>query len=439
MSAETAEVGAATAEPALQPPPGEVVTPPEPDAGADWQQEETELVRAAKEAAVGEPEAAPAGVRAPLGIPSVRDEPGRTRGRRSSRRAAETPLIPSLREEVGQESRRKLPGWARLLIGLAVVLVLIAGGVYVAYLFGVLPAALEPVVYGILPPRVVSYDEYLAQAVAEGEITPTPAPTPTPTLTPIPAPSTPAEALPLPANPTAGEQWTRPKDAMRMVFVPDGEFTMGSDAGGADEQPVHLVVLDAFWIDETEVTNTQYRWCVESGECSAPTTCDFGAAPYEDVTLRNHPVVCVDWAGAQAYCEWVGGRLPTEAEWEFAARGPAVSTYPWGDLEPSCDVARYAACEEGTIEVGELSGGASWVGALDMAGNVWEWTGDWYARKFYDGSPGDNPTGPESGTDRALRGGGWYFDERYMRSAGRYKLPPMQRLDYVGFRCVYVP
>ena len=411
-----------------------VVEPAAPIAAPDWKQQEIEAVRAAKAAATpADVGSATPVTPALLGIPSVRDEPKDRKRRPRAERAAPSRAIPPVRE--AEVKRPRLPAWARVLAGLGVVVILLGVGGYLAYIYGFLPAFLVPYARMILPPVVVSYDDRMAGTGAEG----TPTPTPMPTPTPIPIPTTPADALVPPAGAAAGKVWTRPADAMAMVFVPAGEFAMGSDLGADDEQPVHAVALDAFWIDETEVTNTQYRWCVESGNCSAPTTCDFGAAPYEDVTLRNHPAVCVDWEGAQAYCEWAGGRLPTEAEWEYAARGPAASVYPWGDIEPSCMVARYAACDQGTAEVGEMPDGASWVGALDMAGNVWEWVADRYARKYYDTSPGENPTGPEAGSDRVLRGGGWYFDDRYMRSAGRYKLPPVQRLDYVGFRCVYVP
>jgi formylglycine-generating enzyme required for sulfatase activity len=342
-----------------------------------------------------------------------------------------------VREE--ETERRRMPGWARALIGIAVVVILLGVAAYFAYLYGLLPPFLEPYARMILPPTTISYEEYTGGSAASGEATPTPEPTPTPTPTLIPNPTMPAEALTPPRDAALSDVWVRPTDAMPMVFVPAGEFRMGSELGGSDERPQHAVALTEFWIDQTEVTNTQYRWCVESGECRAPTTCDFGAAPFEDVLRGDHPVVCVDWEGAQAYCAWAGGRLPTEAEWEYAARGPESSVYPWGDLEPTCALARYASCEEGTMETGEIEDNASWVGAHDMAGNAWEWVADWYDRTYYSESPGQDPTGPESGSDRVLRGGGWYFDTRYMRAAGRYKLPPGQRLDYVGFRCVYVP
>ena len=122
-----------------------------------------------------------------------------------------------------------------------------------------------------------------------------------------------------------------------------------------------------------------------------------------------------------------------------STRGPAGTTYPWGESDPTCTLAQYADCEGGTVAAGGRPEGASWCGALDMAGNVWEWVADWYGPNYYDESPSENPTGPESGQNRVLRGGSWCCDERYTRGAGRYKLPPVHRIDYVGFRCVVVP
>ena len=417
-----------------------IPAPPAPGRAPDWIEEETVLVRAAKAAAepavaqVAEP--APA-ARAPLGIPSVRDEPAKKRRRRRAAPGESGVHIPSVKED--ESKRRKMPAWAWVLIGLAALIVIVGVGGYFAYLYGILPPFLEPYARMILPPVVAGSEGYTGAPAADGTVVATPTPMPTPTPTPIPSPTPAADALVPPADGDVGDTWTRPGDAMTMVYVPAGEFQMGSTDGDTDEQPLHAVMLDGFWIDETEVTNTQYRWCVEAGDCPEPTTCDWGAAPFEDLTKTNHPVVCVNWEGAEAYCEWVGGQLPTEAEWEYAARGPAGSVYPWGDLEPSCNLGQYASCEEGTVKVGDLSDGASWCGALDMAGNAWEWVADRYGRTYYGDSPGENPTGPEAEADRVLRGGGWYFDARDMRAAGRYKLPPAQRLDYVGFRCIVVP
>jgi formylglycine-generating enzyme required for sulfatase activity len=185
-----------------------------------------------------------------------------------------------------------------------------------------------------------------------------------------------------------GPTQTRNSDGMVMVYVPSGTFLMGSNNGEADERPVHEVTLNGFWIDRTEVTNEQYAQCVNAGQCSPPTyagskTRDeyFGKSEYV-----NYPVIFVEWVDAANYCRWVGAQLPTEAQWEYAARGPDAKEYPWGnEFDParlnSCDIncSRPEADRTGndtfpdTSPVGSFPNGASWVGALDMAGNVWEW------------------------------------------------------------------
>ena len=201
----------------------------------------------------------------------------------------------------------------------------------------------------------------------------------------------------------------RPIDKMQMVYVPAGEFLMGSlpDTGNSSERPQHVVYLDSYWIDRTEVTNAQYRLCVNAGICSAP-----GCWKEKDFSDDDQPVVCVDWVQAHTYCQWAGVRLPTEAEWEKAARGLDGRTYPWGEQPPSC---LYAVMNEGgkgcgaekPWPVGSKLKGASPYGALDMAGNVWEWVADWYAADYYQDSPVRNPAGPSSGLDKVLRGGSW--------------------------------
>ena len=276
-----------------------------------------------------------------------------------------------------------------------------------------------------------------------------------------------------------GDTRTRPTDGMVMVHVPAGEFPMGSSddhlAQLCDkldceeelpvhaEQPEHLVALDGFWIDQTEVTNAHYRQCVEAGVCQAPTSCDEGEGEptYEDASKANHPVVCVNWHGAQAYCEWAGGRLPTEAEWEYAARGEQGAIYPWGDTWPDTpDSARLNFCDvncpkswkdtefndgyEITAPVGSFPDGASWCGAQDLAGNVAEWVGDWYQEDYYYVSPSINPLGPESGIYnpqyegpvKVRRGGGWDYDWFLVRAAFRSIDPPDARESDLGFRCV---
>jgi formylglycine-generating enzyme required for sulfatase activity len=134
-------------------------------------------------------------------------------------------------------------------------------------------------------------------------------------------------------------------------------------------------------------------------------------------TALDRPVVMVTWHGAAAYCEWAGGRLPTEAEWEYAARGPKGNLYPWGDAPPTCDLANYGDCSRVLVQAGSRPAGASWCGALDMAGNVWEWVADWFGS--YSGLAQENPTGPASGDVPVLRGGGWHSPRRELRAAYR--------------------
>jgi formylglycine-generating enzyme required for sulfatase activity len=220
------------------------------------------------------------------------------------------------------------------------------------------------------------------------------------------------------------------KDNSVMVYVPEGEFIMGSDER-SDEQPEHIVYLDAFYIDKTEVTNAQYRKCVEAGACYKP----FNTIYYDKADYAQHPMVYVGWNDADAYCGWAGKRLPTEAEWEKAARGTDGRTYPWGE-GIDCDHAQYSECGERTVPVGSKPKGVSPYGALDMAGNVYEWVADWYEEDYYSQSPGRNPPGPDSGKGPVLRGGAWGVEANYVRCATRrFRYYPDTRSDYVGFRC----
>jgi serine/threonine-protein kinase len=228
---------------------------------------------------------------------------------------------------------------------------------------------------------------------------------------------------------------TRPVDGMVMVYVPGGTFPMGSTEkepeANADEMPRHMVTLDAFWIDRTEVTNAQFvEFLNQHGKNSPQGTrmiaLDEGYTQIsqegdEFVTTKaalDRPVVMVTWHGAAAYCRWAGGRLPTEAEWEYAARGPEGNPYPWGSEPPSCDLANHGTCVGVPVNVGSRPAGASWCGALDMAGNVWEWVGDWFGP--YQDLPQANPTGPATGEVPVLRGGGWHSPRRELRATYRH-------------------
>lgn len=231
-------------------------------------------------------------------------------------------------------------------------------------------------------------------------------------------------------------------DGMKMVYVPEGTFIMGSDDhdAGEDEKPVRNVRLDAFWIDKYEVTNGQYERCVAAGVCTMPSETKSAKQDsyYGNVEFENHPVIYVNWHQAQIYCQWVGGDLPTEAQWEKAARGEDGNKYPWGNESPNSSYANYDNNEGDTTAVGTYSGGRSVYGAMDMAGNVWEWVRDWYQNK-YDAHETDNPTGPSGGTYRVLRGGSWYDISRNIRSSLRYYYYPSSTYDLIGFRCVSSP
>jgi formylglycine-generating enzyme required for sulfatase activity len=258
---------------------------------------------------------------------------------------------------------------------------------------------------------------------------------------------------------TANDEWTtviQDFDSVEMALVPAGCFMMGSaedeidsvfemckEARGEgscdrgrfdDEKPQHKICFDEpFWIDVYEVTNAQYGEA--SPDCTAYSSDD------------DQPRICIDWHDSQAHCESRGARLPTEAEWEYAARGPDGSVYPWGN---TFDGSRLNFCDTNclhghsdksaddgyanTAPVGTYPGGASWVGAYDLSGNVWEWVNDWYAAS-YPAEAQVNPTGPGSGELRVMRGGSWGDALDFARAAERGRDTPGGRSDGIGFRC----
>jgi formylglycine-generating enzyme required for sulfatase activity len=284
-----------------------------------------------------------------------------------------------------------------------------------------------------------------------------------------PSPSTPpqvgdAELIPLPGG-----------SEIERVFVPAGSFRMGSQTGDrADEQPAHRVALDAFWMGRQEVTNSQ--WAAFTAYTGHATTAEQEGGGYNFIEgervlveganwqhpqgpgsdiegLHDHPVVLASWADAAAYCAWVGGRLPTEAEWEYAARGEEALRYPWGNTFDGgktnfCDRNCPSEAADGgwddgyefTAPVDAYAEGVSWVKALNMAGNVWEWVYDWYKEDFYrdEVEPVENPTGPTKSTRyRVLRGGGWSSRADGVRSSIRHYFPPDRPDDVTGFRCAW--
>jgi serine/threonine protein kinase/Tol biopolymer transport system component len=251
-----------------------------------------------------------------------------------------------------------------------------------------------------------------------------------------------------------GSTQVSPKDNMVVVYVPAGVYQVGNLAGEADEQPPHMVTLDAFWMDQTEVTNAMYAtllndwrpatkdldmWLDTGDEDCQLTQVDEIWQPKDG--FGDYPVVEVSQYGAAAYCEWAGGRLPTEAEWEAAARGGLVDkNYPWGDESPVCDLgtqngAQYGACGQQTVPVKSFL--PNGYGLFDMAGNVWEWVSDRYASDYYATSPTSNPQGPDQGDMRVLRGGSWYYDSGTLWVSDRIKYLPEVALNNIGFRCVF--
>ena len=227
-------------------------------------------------------------------------------------------------------------------------------------------------------------------------------------------------------------------DGMVLVYVPAGEFTMGADDSGfIDAQPVHIVYLDAFWIDQTEITNAMYARCVEAEACEPPSHVwsNVRASYYENSRYDNYPVVFVDWYRADAYCKWAGRRLSTEAEWEKAARSIDGRQYPWGGNLVDCTLVNSCGCSSDTTAVGTFLSGASPYGALDMAGNAWEWVADWYNEYYYANSQGQNPLGPSTGEFRILRGGSWGHDTQRVSVTYRRAISPTDGGHHIGLRC----
>jgi eukaryotic-like serine/threonine-protein kinase len=220
-----------------------------------------------------------------------------------------------------------------------------------------------------------------------------------------------------------------------MAYVPESFFPMGNDRGSVDERPIHFVNVDAFYMDKYEVTNGLYKACVEARVCQrVKTNSATRRSYYDDRHYVRFPVIFVDWNMAQSYCEWRGARLPTEAEWEKAARGASNFAYPWGD-DIDCNLANYGNCLGDTSGATIYDLGQSQFGIYNMAGNVWEWVSDWYSDTYYRSSPQDNPQGPERGTEKVLRGGSWKDNYVEIQSVNREAQNPAYSSSAIGFRC----
>jgi len=279
--------------------------------------------------------------------------------------------------------RPGLPGWAWFALGLGLVAVVGAAAL----------AALWPRLNPPEPPVIIITATPPATAIVQLS-----------TATTAPEATAPAEAAP-PTRLAA-------KDGMPQVFVPAGEFLFGSNFSKQ--------TLPAFWMDQTEVTNAMYARCVDDGACRPPAgkASETRGAYYGNPTFDSYPVVYVDWSDADAYCRWAGRRLPTEAEWEKAARGVDGRTYPWGEAAPQPDSANYGRLVGDTTAVGAYLRGASPYGVLDMIGNVVEWVDDWHSEGY-----------------RLLKGGSWVTDANGLKAWGRFGSRPTNRYADYGFRC----
>lgn len=286
----------------------------------------------------------------------------------------------------------------------------------------------------------------------------TPLPPPASVATPDLAAIQTHTTQPQPTNtalPASGAVDKNPVDDATIIYIPAGEFSMGlteaqigdlvnicADCNSSDfgpSKPVHKVYIDAFWIYRTETTNGMYALCVAAGSCHAPAQTGSETRPdyWDNPLYTDYPVVYVDWFAADQYCRWAGGRLPTAAEWEKAARGADGRLFPWGNAAPTANLANTKGVMGDTTPVASYPQGGSVYGVQDMAGNVWEWVADWYEADYYAFSAAENPLGPASSSRgrRVGRGGSWYWAGGYASSAYHDWWEPGKIDNGVGFRC----
>jgi serine/threonine-protein kinase len=328
-------------------------------------------------------------------------------------RRSEIPTVPP----PAVRSNKTLPVLL-VVVGLFVLAAIAGGGYWVLTRPGIFAPVATPTQQQVLPSPTT-------------EVIP-PTQTPEPTATNTPEPSAPTEP------PVQTE--IKDKRNVPMVLIPAGEFTMGSDdTGDVGSRPAHEIYLDAFYMDKYEVTNEMYDACVYAVECRKPQ--QGGSATrntyFANPVFANFPVLYVDWKMANAYCAWRGARLPTEAEWEKAARGTDARLYPWGNQEPDCSLANKVGCVADTTPVDQHKDGLSPYGVFGMSGNVWEWTSTLF--KAYPYEADDGREDPEEKGDRIARGGSWHVfggNSGNVRADTRLKLDPAYYGGYVGFRCV---
>ena len=340
----------------------------------------------------------------------------------SARKAA---LEKEEREAKSKKQREFIPAnFLKFNMGGIVLFVLIFGGLSLNYLINNLPITTPTVSF---PKDTATPESPTSTSVS---FTSTPQPTETPSPTSI---------LDI------GRTEISAMDGMTLLYVPEGEFLMGSTAADSladsDEKPQHSVMVDAFWIDQTEVTNAMYAKCAVANQCDPPdkkvsyTRSNY----YGNSEFDNYPVIYVSWNDALAYCSWAGRELPTEAQWEKAARGTDGRIYPWGNETPSSKLLNYNGSD--TTVVKNYPNTKSFYGTYDMAGNVWEWVNDWYQSDYYVtlGDNVSNPQGPASGDVRVLRGGSWLNYSGSVRSANRSRFDPTNTVNDIGFRCSRSP
>ncbi len=284
----------------------------------------------------------------------------------------------------------------------------------------------------------------LASPIATESETAEPSPSATPvtgTPTALPTGLPTAETTPTPPpspNPTPRAGTARKLEAsgLTALYVPAGKAVIGDPGGSGNDAPRHAVQLSAYWINRTQVTNAQYAACVRASGCTKPIRKAINPH-YYDPAYSQHPAVYITWDQARAFCQWAGGDLPTEAQWEHAATANRQQTYAWGENEPASEVTNVNHPQRGTVKVGSNKHNASPYGALDMGGNVREWVLDWYSARYYRVSAKQDPAGPASGEKKVLRGAAWSDPENFSFVWHRLAHVPGSAGANRGFRCAF--